>query len=93
MPLPTLPTRAAAVLALAGLLSAGCSAGAEEFDSNRNDPTPGMDLVVRTPVLPSAEQPTDAPLVQELPGATGGVPGSPDAEPPPASPGEDSDSG
>lgn len=85
--------RLAAALPLVALLCSGCSQGAEDFDSNRPDPKPTLDLVVRTPVLPSPDQPTDAPLVQELPGATGGVPGTPNTAPPPASPSEDSDDG
>lgn len=87
-----MPLRAAAAVALAALLTAGCSLGAEDFDSNRPDPSPIQDLVVRTPQMPSTDQPSQEPLVQDLPGASGGAPGQGSATPtvPDSSPGDDS---
>lgn len=74
--------------ALASMLLSGCSQGSEEFDSTRDDPNPVLEPLVRTPSpLPADAPQTDPPLVQELPGASGGPPGSPDASFPPASPG------
>ena len=74
--------------ALAGLLLTGCSMGSEEFDSNRDDRDPALEPLVRTPSpLPPDVNVTDPPLVEELPGASGGPPQSPRTSPPPTSPG------
>jgi len=95
MPIPLAPvTRVVLPLALVGLLATGCSQGAESFDSNSIDPDPGQAQVVRTPSQLGTDLPyTNPPLVQPLPGTTGGVPGSPDVEPPESSPGESADDG
>jgi len=90
---PRLP-RVVLPLALLGLLATGCSQGAEEFDSNSRDASPTQVQVVRTPSPLGSDLPyTNPPLVQPLPGVTGGAPGSPDVDPPESSPGEDSDGG
>ncbi len=86
---PAAPVRAVLLAALLGLLSA-CSMDQDSFNDNRPDPAPVHQQVVRTPTVPSTEEPTtDPPLVQDLPGPTGGAPGSPRVSAPPASPGEE----
>ena len=91
---PAPRSRVVLPLALVGLLATGCSRGAESFDSNSIDPDPGQAQVVRTPSQLGTDLPyTNPPLIQPLPGVTGGVPGSPDVEPPESSPGQSEDPG
>ena len=92
-PRPLLP-RAAALAGAVALLTAGCSQGKEEFSGNRPDPSPAKAQVVRTPSPLGTDLPyTDPPLVDELPGPTGGAPGGGEATAPEASPGERADEG
>ncbi len=94
---PSAPGRAPAqvvLLTALGLLTAGCSQGEREFGGNRPNPSASKQQVVRTPSPVGTDLPqTDPPLVQNLPGASGGVPGSPQPVVPEASPGEDADGG
>jgi len=95
MPLFRAPVpRVVLPLALLGLLATGCSQGAESFDSNSPDGAATQQQVVRTPSPVATDLPySNPPLVQPLPGATGGVPGSPGAEGPGSGAGEAEDGG
>jgi len=87
-------SRTLPALALLGLLTAGCSQGSSSFNGNQPDGQPAIPEVVRTPSPLGTDLPsTDPPLVVPLPGATGGLPGSPQATAPEASPGERTDPG
>ena len=88
------PVRVLLSAAVLGLLATACSQGDEAFDSNRPDPSPSKQQVVRTPSPLGTELPyTDPPLVQDLPGASGAAPGEPQPVVPEASPGENTDGG
>ena len=92
MPPSRLPLAGRLLLAagLAGLL-VGCGVNEETNDVGES-PTQGQ--VVRTPSPLSTDVPsTDPPLVEELPGPSGGAPGSPPTTVPEASPGEATDGG
>ncbi len=85
-----LGSRLLVVGGLAALL-AGCGTNAETNDVGES-PTQGQ--LVRTPSPLGTEVPsTDPPLVQELPGPSGGVPGQVPTTVPEASPGESEDGG
>ena len=95
---PSSPSRPAGrVVVLAGLaavLANGCSNRRSDFNGNRPDPSASQDEVVRTPSPIGTDLPfTDPPVLQPLPGPTGGVPGQVPTTAPPASPGQESDGG
>ena len=80
---------------VASVLLTGCSLGASSFNGNRPDPTTDQQrIVVRTPSPLGTDLPsTDPPLVNPLPGPTGGLPGVVRTTAPPASPGQGGDAG
>lgn len=85
---------AVAVAALAALLAGGCSLGRSDFNGNDPDPSASKVEVVRTPSPVGTDLPyTDPPVLQPLPGPTGGLIGSAPTTAPPASPGQASDGG
>ena len=91
---PSGPTALAGRLLLAAGLAAllvGCGQDTEVSDVGES-PTQGQ--VVRTPSPLTTDVPsTDPPLVEDLPGPSGGAPGSPPTTVPEASPGESTDGG
>lgn len=83
-----------ALVTLLVALSAGCSGQGENPESTRDDPEAGLEQLVRTPSPLSTDVPsTDPPLVVDLPGASGGPPGTANPTVPDASPGADQDGG
>ena len=75
-------------------LSAGCTGQGQNTESTRDDPEARLEPLVRTPSPLSTDVPaTDPPLVVELPGASGGPPGTANPTVPDASPGADQDGG
>lgn len=93
---PTAPPAARLIVltGLAGLLATGCSNGRSDFNGNRPDPSPVQEEVVRTPSPVGTDLPfTDPPVLQPLPGPTGGVPGEVPTTAPPVSPGQEEDGG
>ena len=83
---------AARLLLVAGL--AGLLVGCVNEETNDVGESPTQGQVVRTPSPLSTDVPeTDPPLVEELPGPSGGAPGSPPTTVPEASPGEATDGG
>lgn len=88
--LPALGPRLLLAGALAALL-VGCGVN-EETNEVGESPTQGQ--LVRTPSPLGTDVPsTDPPLVEELPGPSGGVPGEVPTTVPEASPGESTDGG
>lgn len=89
-PVPRRAARAGlpAVLLLLGVLTACGGQGSDSGE--RPDPVPARSQIVRTPSPLGTDFPsTDPPLVQRLPGASGGPPGGGAASVAPASPGQD----
>ena len=87
--------RSVPALLVSSVLLTGCSLGTSSYNGNRPDPTTGQERgVVRTPSPLGTDLPsTDPPLVNPLPGPTGGLPGVVPTTALPASPGQGTDGG